>query len=91
MVFTGPPWPPKPFPEEAEKKRPTVQVGDPFTEKLLLEACLKVMEGDSLVGDPRSGGGRLDQFSDGNGLQGRHWNGNRSFLSTAKGVGYEPL
>ncbi len=38
------------FSEEAEKKRPTVQVGDPFTEKLLLEACLKVMEGDSLVG-----------------------------------------
>ncbi len=38
------------FSEEAEKKRPTVQVGDPFTEKLLLEACLKIMEGDALVG-----------------------------------------
>jgi phosphoribosylformylglycinamidine synthase subunit PurL len=31
------------FGEDAEEKRPTVQVGDPFAEKLLLEACLKVM------------------------------------------------
>ena len=38
------------FSEEAEKRRPTVQVGDPFTEKLLLEACLELMKGDSLVG-----------------------------------------
>ncbi len=38
------------FSEEAEKKRPTVQVGDPFTEKLLLEACLEVMKTDCLVG-----------------------------------------
>ncbi|HEX9880715.1 MAG TPA: phosphoribosylformylglycinamidine synthase subunit PurL, partial [Candidatus Binatia bacterium] len=38
------------FSDEAEKKRPTVQVGDPFTEKLLLEACLEVMKTDCLVG-----------------------------------------
>ena len=38
------------FSQEAEKKRPTVQVGDPFTEKLLLEACLEVMKTDCLVG-----------------------------------------
>src|SRR4029079_11639545 len=31
------------FGAEAESKRPTVQVGDPFTEKLLLEACLTLM------------------------------------------------
>ena len=31
------------FDEDAEEKRPTVQVGDPFTEKLLLEACLELM------------------------------------------------
>ncbi|EJW10025.1 Phosphoribosylformylglycinamidine synthase, synthetase subunit [Rhodovulum sp. PH10] len=31
------------FDEEAEAKRPTVQVGDPFAEKLLLEACLEIM------------------------------------------------
>src|SRR5881628_3163382 len=38
------------FDEGAESKRPTVQVGDPFTEKLLLEACLELMEQDLLVG-----------------------------------------
>ncbi|MEW5805789.1 MAG: phosphoribosylformylglycinamidine synthase subunit PurL [Acidobacteriota bacterium] len=38
------------FGEEAEKKRPTVQVGDPFTEKLLLEACLELMKTDCIVG-----------------------------------------
>ena len=31
------------FGEDAEDKRPTVQVGDPFSEKLLLEACLEIM------------------------------------------------
>lgn len=38
------------FDETTEEKRPTVQVGDPFTEKLLLEACLELMEGDAVVG-----------------------------------------
>ena len=38
------------FSEEAEKRRPTVQVGDPFTEKLLLEACLELMGKDCLIG-----------------------------------------
>jgi phosphoribosylformylglycinamidine synthase II len=37
------------FSGEAEEKRPTVQVGDPFTEKLLLEACLELMEKDAIV------------------------------------------
>lgn len=37
------------FRGEAEDKRPTVQVGDPFTEKLLLEACLELMEQDAIV------------------------------------------
>ena len=37
------------FDEEAEAKRPTVQVGDPFTEKLLLEACLELMESESII------------------------------------------
>ena len=38
------------FDGQAAQKRPTVQVGDPFTEKLLLEACLELMAGDCLVG-----------------------------------------
>ncbi|CBS87560.1 phosphoribosylformylglycinamidine synthase subunit PurL [Azospirillum lipoferum] len=37
------------FTEDSEEKRPTVQVGDPFTEKLLIEACLELMETDAIV------------------------------------------
>ncbi len=37
------------FNEDAEEKRPTVQVGDPFTEKLLLEACLELMATDAII------------------------------------------
>ena len=38
------------FDDTLEEKRPAVQVGDPFMEKLLLEACLEVMQTDALVG-----------------------------------------
>src|SRR5215208_5101927 len=38
------------FDEKLDEKRPAVQVGDPFMEKLLLEACLEVMKSDALVG-----------------------------------------
>src|SRR6267378_3344976 len=37
------------FGDDSEEKRPTVQVGDPFTEKLLLEACLELMATDAIV------------------------------------------
>ena len=37
------------FDEKIEEKKPTVQVGDPFTEKLLLEACLELMSGNSII------------------------------------------
>jgi phosphoribosylformylglycinamidine synthase len=37
------------FGESAEEKRPTVQVGDPFSEKLLLEACLEIMARDCVI------------------------------------------
>jgi phosphoribosylformylglycinamidine synthase II len=37
------------FGESAEEKRPTVQVGDPFSEKLLLEACLEIMAKDCVI------------------------------------------
>ena len=37
------------FDENSEEKKPTVQVGDPFTEKLLLEACLELMKDDSII------------------------------------------
>ena len=37
------------FDKDSEEKKPTVQVGDPFTEKLLLEACLELMKDDSII------------------------------------------
>ena len=37
------------FDENSEDKRPTVQVGDPFTEKLLMEACLELMKDNSII------------------------------------------
>ncbi len=37
------------FDDDSEEKRPTVQVGDPFTEKLLIEACLELMATDAIV------------------------------------------
>ena len=38
------------FDEKSAEKRPAVQVGDPFMEKLLLEACLELMQTDALIG-----------------------------------------
>src|SRR4051812_42591263 len=37
------------FTADSEEKRPTVQIGDPFTEKLLIEACLELMATDAIV------------------------------------------
>jgi phosphoribosylformylglycinamidine synthase subunit PurL len=51
------------FDEASEEKRPTVQVGDPFTEKLLLEACLEIMDGDSIVGIQDMGAAGLTSSS----------------------------
>ncbi len=38
------------FDEKSEERRPTVQVGDPFTEKLVMEACIELMKGKDVVG-----------------------------------------
>ena len=43
-------WRQREFSEGAEQKRPNVQVGDPFLEKLLLEACLEAMQTGAVVG-----------------------------------------
>jgi Phosphoribosylformylglycinamidine (FGAM) synthase, synthetase domain len=37
------------FDDDSEEKKPTVQVGDPFTEKLLHEACLELMKEDAII------------------------------------------
>lgn len=39
----------KEFEDDVEAERPTVQVGDPFTEKLLIEACLELMQQDAII------------------------------------------
>ncbi|MFZ5471595.1 MAG: phosphoribosylformylglycinamidine synthase subunit PurL, partial [Myxococcota bacterium] len=51
------------FDERSEEKRPTVQVGDPFTEKLLLEACLELFQTDALVGIQDMGAAGLTSSS----------------------------
>jgi len=51
------------FGEGSEEKRPTVQVGDPFYEKLLLEACLELMESDCIVGIQDMGAAGLTSSS----------------------------
>jgi phosphoribosylformylglycinamidine synthase subunit PurL len=49
--------------EASESKRPAVQVGDPFMEKLLLEACLEVVQSDALIGIQDMGAAGLTSSS----------------------------
>jgi len=51
------------FDDESDKKLPTVQVGDPFMEKLLLEACLEIFAADVLVGVQDMGAAGLTSSS----------------------------
>ncbi|MSP40622.1 MAG: phosphoribosylformylglycinamidine synthase subunit PurL [Deltaproteobacteria bacterium] len=51
------------FSEEKEQRRPTVQVGDPFTEKLLLEACLELFDHDYIIGIQDMGAAGLTSSS----------------------------
>ena len=51
------------FDETTEEKRPTVQVGDPFTEKLLIEACLEIMKFNWVVGVQDMGAAGLTSSS----------------------------
>jgi phosphoribosylformylglycinamidine synthase II len=51
------------FDQASEEKRPTVQVGDPFTEKLLLEACLELFKTDAVVGIQDMGAAGLTSSS----------------------------
>ncbi|MDZ4777034.1 MAG: phosphoribosylformylglycinamidine synthase subunit PurL [Alphaproteobacteria bacterium] len=51
------------FGDDAEESRPTVQVGDPFLEKLLIEACLELMESDAIIGIQDMGAAGLTSSS----------------------------
>ena len=71
---TAPPWPRPSSPRRPRRRRPTVQVGDPFTEKLLLEACLELMQTDCDRRHPGHGRGRphLVLVRDGGARRRRH-------------------
>ncbi|HEV8376398.1 MAG TPA: phosphoribosylformylglycinamidine synthase subunit PurL, partial [Candidatus Polarisedimenticolia bacterium] len=51
------------FEADSESKRPTVQVGDPFAEKLLLEACLELMKTEAIIGIQDMGAAGLTSSS----------------------------
>jgi len=51
------------FDDATDEKRPTVQVGDPFTEKLLIEACLELMAEDAIIGIQDMGAAGLTSSS----------------------------
>ncbi len=51
------------FDDSSDEKRPTVQVGDPFTEKLLIEACLELMAEDAIIGIQDMGAAGLTSSS----------------------------
>src|SRR5260370_15767460 len=51
------------FEAQTDQKRPTVQVGDPFTEKRLLEACLEIFKTDALIGIQDMGAAGLTSSS----------------------------
>ena len=59
------------FDDASEEKRPTVQVGDPFTEKLLLEACLELMATDAIIAIQDMGAAGLTSSSAEMARQGR--------------------
>ena len=65
------------FGEDADAKRPTVQVGDPFTEKLLIEACLELMASDAIVAIQDMGAAGPDIIERRDGVEGwrRHRTG----------------
>ena len=59
------------FDDDSEEKRPTVQVGDPFAEKLLLEACLEIMAKDCVIAIQDMGAAGPDLLGGRDGRQGR--------------------
>ena len=61
------------FDDTIGEKRPTVQVGDPFTEKRLLEACLELMRTGAVIAISGHGGSGADLLRSRNGRQGWPW------------------
>ena len=73
------------------EKRPTVQVGDPFTEKLLLEACLELMEQDAIVAIQDMGAAGLTSSSVEMAGARRHGHRARSRSGAAARAGHDPV
>src|SRR5260370_25065051 len=57
------------FDDDSAEKRPTVQVGDPFAEKLLLEACLEIMQADCVIAIQDMGAAGLTSSAGGMGAK----------------------
>ena len=74
------------FTEESKQKRPNVQVGDPFMEKLLLEACLEAMKTGAIVGiqDMGAAGPDLLHLRNGQPRGNRHRDRSASTCRSAK-------
>ena len=60
---TARPWRSAEFDDDSDAQRPTVQVGDPFLEKLLIEACLELMATDAIIGIQDMGAAGLTSSS----------------------------
>ena len=73
------------------EKRPTVQVGDPFMEKLLLEACLEVMKTDALVGIQDMGAAGLTCSTLRDGIARRHRHRDRCRPGAAARDGHDAV
>ena len=79
------------FDEDSDEKRPTVQVGDPFTEKLLIEACLELMASGRDRRDPGHGRGRPHLVVGRDGVEGRRRHRTRHGRGAAARGGHDAL
>ena len=79
------------FTEESQQKRPNVQVGDPFMEKLLLEACLEAMRTGAIVGIQDMGAAGLTCSTCEMGSRGRRRHRDRPEARPAAGDRHDPL
>ncbi len=79
------------FTEESKQKRPNVQVGDPFMEKLLLEACLEAMKTGAIVGIQDMGAAGLTSSTCEMGSRAGTGRGDRSAVRAAAGIRHDAI
>ena len=79
------------FEEDAEAKRPTVRVGDPFAEKLLLEACTELMAFGAVIAIQDMGAAGLTSSAVEMGAKWRSWHRARPRRRALPRVGHDGL